>query len=323
MSSINLFEKEIEHVGIGLHRPECVLTQRNGDIYVSDFRGGVTQISHTGEQHLLAGKCADIKEGILQTNGFAIKGDDSFLIAHLGAEEGGVFELTREGQVSPFLQTIGGIDLPPTNFVHIDHQARIWITVSTRKQPRAKGYSPLCNDGFIILVENNNATVVADGIGYTNECWVTPDGKFLYANATFTRELFRWDITDSGQLINKQLFATFREGTFPDGLVGDISGNLWVTSIISNRVIRISPNGECEVFLEISDDTHVANAEKAYQDYAMGREHLGSNPAQLKNISSLAFGGKHGDDMYLGCLLDQRIIKIPSTGFVGHKPVHW
>jgi hypothetical protein len=43
---------------------------------------------------------ADLLQG-LKPNGIAIDRDGSFLIAHLGAEEGGVFSLTREGRASP------------------------------------------------------------------------------------------------------------------------------------------------------------------------------------------------------------------------------
>ncbi|MFC3120137.1 SMP-30/gluconolactonase/LRE family protein [Agaribacter flavus] len=323
MAAVNQFSHSFEFVGRDLVRPECVLTKANGEIYVSDFRGGVTCIDTMGKQTLYSGESTDIEDGLLQTNGFAIQNDGSFLVAHLGANSGGVYRLSRDKQITPFLQNIDGIDLPPTNFVHIDHQGRIWITVSTRMRPRSRGYSPLCKDGFIVLVDKGKASVVADNLGYTNECWVSPDGTTLYANATFSRELFKWTITPTGALVNKQLFTTFSEGTFPDGLVGDTLGNLWVTSIVSNRVICVFPDGRSQIFLEESNEEHVQKAEKAYLDYAMGREHLDNNPAALKNISSLSFGGKNCDDMYLGCLLDQRIVKIPNTGFVGHKPVHW
>lgn len=38
--------------------------------------------------------------------------------------------------------------LPPTNYVHLDAQGRVWITVSTRTTPRSDAYRPDIADGF-------------------------------------------------------------------------------------------------------------------------------------------------------------------------------
>ena len=36
------------------------------------------------------------------------------------------------------------------------------------------------------------ARVVADGLGYTNECAIHPSGQWLYVNETFARRLSRF-----------------------------------------------------------------------------------------------------------------------------------
>ena len=297
MIEINQFNSRIKQIGEQLTRPECVLANAKGEIYVSDFKGGVTQINPDGSQIFYGGEYPGF--GPLQTNGFAMLKDGSFLIAHLGADKGGIFRLKRDNTIEAFLLEIEGEALPPCNFVYLDHQNRIWITVSTRTQPRAKAYKPTCDDGFIILIDNYGARIVADRIGYTNECWVNPEGTELYANATFSRELLRFDIDLQGNLCNQTLICKFGEGTFPDGLTCDTKGNFWVTSIVSNRVIKVSPEGEQQLMLEISCDEHVNTAEKAFQNLTMGRTHLDNNPAQLKNISSLAFAGENLNQILL------------------------
>jgi hypothetical protein len=98
---------------------------------------------------------------------------------------------------------------------------------------------------------------------------------------------------------------------------------VWVVSIVSNRVIRVAPNGAQQVWLEDVDAEHLAWVESAYQSHGMGRPHLdGVKSAQLRNISSLAFGGGGLRTGYLGCLLGSQLatVRMPVAG---HPPIHW
>ena len=121
MSPVKL--ADIEFVGKGLVRPECVLATANGRIYTADWRGGVAVIEPDGEQWLLRDDDAAFE---LKPNGICLQPDGSFLIAHLGEAEGGVFRLDQTGQLTPFLTEIEGEFLPPTNYVHRDALGRIW-----------------------------------------------------------------------------------------------------------------------------------------------------------------------------------------------------
>ena len=314
---------ELGSIGNGLTRPECVLTTRTGHIYTSDWRGGVAHIRPDGSQTLYS---ADGIDGLpMRPNGIALNADGSFLLAQLGADDGGVYRLTRDGTVTPFLRRVDGIDLPPTNFVVADHAGRTWITVSTRRTPRALGYRKDCDDGFIVMVDatGKGARVVADGLGYTNECAVHPNGQWLYVNETFTRRLSRFAIATDGSLREKEVVTEFGAGTFPDGLVFDAEGGAWIVSIVSNRVIRVMPDGSQHIFLQDADDDHLAWVEAAYQASEMGRPHLDNVKSQrLKNISSIAFGGPDLRTGYLGCLLGDHVTTL-NMPVAGHPPVHW
>ncbi len=310
-------------VGVGLTRPECVLTTRQGDIYTSDWRGGVAHRKNDGSQTLYS--AASIDGLPLRPNGIALEADGSFLLAQLGAEDGGVYRLTRSGELTPFLLEVDGKALPPTNFVVADAAGRTWITVSTRRKPRALGYRKDCDDGFIVMMDANreHARIVADGLGYTNECAVHPSGQWLYVNETFTRKLSRFPISADGSLGSKEVVANFGEGTFPDGLVFDAEGAAWVVSIISNRVIRVLPDGTQRTYLQDTDAEHLRWVEAAYQSSAMDRPHLDTVKSQrLKNISSIAFGGPDLRTGYLGCLLGDHVT-VMNMPVAGHPPVHW
>ena len=40
---------QLEFIGSGLHRPECVLAQADGTLHIADWRGGVTLLASTGD----------------------------------------------------------------------------------------------------------------------------------------------------------------------------------------------------------------------------------------------------------------------------------
>ncbi|CAG0963073.1 6-deoxy-6-sulfogluconolactonase [Burkholderiales bacterium] len=304
----------------GLRRPECVLATARGDLFTADWRGGVAHWQPDGRQTLYT---AILPQGRpLRPNGIALRADGSFLLADLGDELGGVFQLGRDGSLRPFLEEVDGQALPPSNFI-IERAGRAWLTVSTRHCPRAAAYRADVADGFIVLIDAKGARIVAEGLGYTNEAVPSPDGQWLYVNETFGRRLSRFRIAADGSLSGRETVTQFGAGTFPDGLSFDVEGGVWITSIVSNRVIRVLPDGEQILFLEDHDPEHLVWVEQAFQAGEMGRPHLDQTSGKvLKNISSLAFGGPDRRRAYLGCLLGDRILSFAAP-VAGAPLEHW
>ncbi|SDI44120.1 SMP-30/gluconolactonase/LRE family protein [Propionivibrio dicarboxylicus] len=310
-----------DFVGRGLHRPECVLCTARGDVFASDWRGGVSHLLPDGSQGAYLGRLPD--GGALRPNGISLEEDGSFLIAHLGDTTGGVYRLTRGGGVSVFLDRVDGDPLPPTNYVFTDRVGRRWITVSTRHVPRAAAYRGDVADGFVVLVDDKGARIVADALGYTNEAYVSPDGNALYINETFGRRLLRYAILPNGDLGRREVVTEFGTGVFPDGLAFDQDGCVWITSIISNRVIRVFPDGSQQLMIEDADTDHVDWVEDAFRSGTLGRPHLdNAGNTVLKNVSSIAFGGAGLRTLHLGCLLGDRIACLRQD-VAGYPPVHW
>ena len=310
---------DIKFVGKNLHRPECVLVAQDGTLHVADWRGGITLIYPNGNQRTILAK-GEFKP---KPNGIAIWPDGGWLLTHLGNEDGGVYKLNEDGDLSPFLLQVEGEPLPPTNYVHIDRNGRVWITVSPRLKPRILGCKPNWRDGFIILVDESGARIVAEELGFTNECLIHPITGHLYVNETFSRCLSRFDVSSKGDLSNKIVVAEFGLGEFPDGFAFDDEGGIWVTCVVSNKVIRVNANGKKQTILEDNDPEHLAKVEEAYQKSCLKRDHLDQIISiKLKNISSIAFGGKDLKTVYLGCLLGQSIAIFESK-IAGLSPSHW
>lgn len=311
--------KALRPVGRSLRRPERVLALGNGSICTSDWRGGVNVIDRHGRQRLITPRHTAFP---LRPNGIALLADGTFLLAQLGEKDGGFYQLSPDGGFWPFLTELDGEPLPPSNFPLLDARGRLWLTVSTRRMPRAAAYRPDVHDGFIVLVDRHGPRIVADNLGYTNECCVHPNGQQLFVNETFARRLTAFDISSNGDLINRRTITEFGYGTYPDGLAFDREGGAWIISIISNRVIRVL-EGEQYTILEDSDRDHLDQAERAYLNREMGRSHLDAAVSErLKNISSLAFGGSDLRTVYLGSLLGDQLLTFRSP-IRGQPPVHW
>jgi sugar lactone lactonase YvrE len=307
-------------IGHGLVRPECVLAHASGLLFASDWSGpgGVAVVTPAGGvERILA------RDRSLRPNGICLEPGGSFLVAHLGADDGGVWRLMPDGSTEAVLTALAGQNLPPTNFVYRDSEERVWITVSTRQHPRDRAYRRDGGDGFIVLLTRSGARIVADGLGYTNECLFDDRSGRLYVNETFARRLTSFAVAADGSLSDRRVVAEFGAGTFPDGLCLDCEGGFWITGVVSNRVIRVAQDGTQMLFLEDSDADHLASVEAAYQSGGLGRPHLDTLKARrLGNISSLAFGGADLATGYLGCLLGDSIAMMPMP-LPGQKPPHW
>lgn len=315
----------LRFVGSGLNRPECALAHQSGLLIAPDWTdpGGVSLIPPGGAPRRLLATAPDAGVDMpLRANGIALEEGGSILAAHLGADRGGIYRLFADGRCSVVADAIDGAPMPPANFVAPDSAGRLWITVSTTLTPRARDYRPDARSGFIALHAHGETRIVADGLGYANECLLSEDERTLFVNETFARRLTAFDIKGDA-LTNRRAIAAFGRGDFPDGLAQRVDGDLLVTSIVSNRVLRVGLDGRVETVLEDADDAHLDWVEAAFQAGEMGRPHLDTARSErLKNVSNLAFGGPDLKTAYLGCLLGDAIASFESD-VAGRAPLHW
>jgi sugar lactone lactonase YvrE len=303
--------------GRDLHRPECVVACHDGSVFVPDWRGGVTRMRPDGAQDSL------LPPGLewLRPNSLTLEPGGSMVLAHLDDHAGGVFRLWSDGAHEPVLTEFDGRPLPPTNFVLADGED-LWVTVSTRTVPRYPARRPNCRDGYVLRLRRGRAELVADHLGFTNEVRIDPERRYLYVVETFARRISRFPLSDSG-LGPQEVFAELGAGHYPDGIAFDVEGALWVTSIFSNRLLRITPDRHVHLVLDDADPAFVAGIDG---DYASGRlaqaGHVDVPPRTLGNVSSLAFGGPDLSTLYLGCLVKSEI-NVTASPVAGFPMPHW
>jgi sugar lactone lactonase YvrE len=242
-----------------------------------------------------------------------------FLFANLG-EAGGVWRVGKRGEARPFATEVDGLPIPPSNFVLVDGE-RVWITVSasTRKHEH---FTADEKTGQILLVQNGNVTVAADGLTWTNEMRISPDGTHLFVNETFACRTIRFELAADGTL-SSPISIIYPSGTFPDGMAFDAEGSLWIVCVVSNRVIRVAPDMTWTIVFEDIDASALELIASAHVKGCLTRDMIvQSKGSHVSNLSSIAFGGPDLKTLYLGGL-GINAIQVLQTSVAGLPMAHW
>jgi sugar lactone lactonase YvrE len=181
----------VQYVGRDLQRPECILAEPDGTLWVADARGGVVRILD-GEQQIVAPRRSDhfgragseasrYLEGTLP-NGLAFAGNGDILISNFGTDCLEV--MTRDGESRLLADSIDGEPIGKVNFVLRDSRDRIWITVSTRIKNWMHALRTDLPDGYIARYDSGTFRIVADGFRFTNEIRFDAREEYLYVVET-------------------------------------------------------------------------------------------------------------------------------------------
>ena len=282
----------VSHVGHGLSRPECILAQANGMLWVCDDKSGVMRIAPDGKQTRI-GAVGGVPNGIAMDR----RGD--FAIANI--EDGLVQRLRRDGAHETMLGSLEGRPLGAVNFVLFDSRWRLWVSVSTRTFPRRQAIDDPRPDGYVMLVDEGRARIVADGLWFTNEARMNADESVLYVAETTKGRITAFDVAGDGSLSGRRTHGPDRlwDGALVDGVAVDAEGTLWVTEITRNALVAIpGEGGEAVVAL--------ADPEGRTVDFP----------------TSLTFGGADLRDAWVGSLRMDRLphFRAPAPGLA---PPHW
>jgi sugar lactone lactonase YvrE len=319
-----LSQDDISFIGTGLVRPECVVATEKGDLFASHAAdgGGISSLRNPDAPEFFLAKTGDIPDGFVP-NGYCLMPDGSFLIANVG-DEGGVYTLHRDGRLEAFITEIDGKQLPACNFANRDDDGRIWISVSTWARDRDLSFKKDFADGFVILIDDKGPPrIVAEGIGFANENKVDPSGQWLYVHETMGRSICRFAINADNSVGPRETAADYGVGIFPDGFEFDSEGGIWCTSVVSNRIVRIAPNGSQHIVFDGGDQDVTDRAEEAYQNDSYTRAHLVDGHASiLGNCASICFGGPGLKTCFIGSLASDRVASFRSP-VAGAVPPHW
>ncbi|BAI75669.1 gluconolactonase (plasmid) [Azospirillum sp. B510] len=318
----------LTYVGTGLRRPECILAEPDGSLWTADARG-VVHLRPDGAQRLIEGRPAKAEGGGAETlilggslpNGLAFDRNGDLLIANFGTDV--IERMTRDGVLSTLCDGIDGQPLGKTNFVLTDSRGRIWFTVTTRQVPWTRSINERTADGYIGLIDERGARIVADGFCGTNEIHFDAEEQWLYVAETNARRISRLRVGADGSLTDREIYGPSDLGGFPDGFALDAAGNLWITLILTERLIALTPEGDVLTLLDDGQPAALAAYEAAYEQGAVTPALLGACAGTIAPLmASVTFGGPDLRTVYLGSLGGDRlpVFRSPVPGL---PPAHW
>ena len=294
---------ECRKVGLGVKRPEDVVVGRDGSVWLSDQTSACARVRADGALERIghAGGAP---------NGINMDLEGRLVIANFGGPEDGFGPLQRldprTGEVTVLCGEIAGRRLFGSNYPLLDSTGRIWCSHSTWGSVDAAFNGQA--DGFIYRYELDGlVTVMAEGFSFANGIAFDAEEKNLFVCQTATCDVVRLPLLADGSLgaptrygprlglshrdvqdrrpltpaLRNQLGAT-------DGCGFDQEGNLWVTLVMANKIIAITPAGEVVTLLSDPD----------------GRV--------LRNPTNVSWGGADLRDLYIGSVTSDYVVHARS-----------
>jgi sugar lactone lactonase YvrE len=293
-------------LGRSVDRPEHVVVAGDGRVFTSDKASAVAELIDENTVRRI-GKAGG------EPNGIAIDRDGHFLIANWGL---GVLQ-DLEPETGATTAVLGGqLDGRPLrwlNFVVVDSVGAMWCSVSTTADNLLNTIAQGTADGFIFRVapDRQSARVVADAVNFPNCMALDRDGDYLYVVRTVAADVVRFPIDgetlgpperfgpplgdrrpdefgpDHGRFLADPQVG--RRWGMADGCAFDADGNLWVTLVLANRIVAISPDGKPQTVLD------------------------GPDGALLNAPTSIAWGGPDMRDIYIGSIATPYVLKGRSS----------
>lgn len=201
---------------------------------------------------------------------------------------GGVFALSRDGQVSSVFEHrrgIGGmalhaagglvvsgrnisykgfdggatvtlLDSDPDhgnvgyNDITTDAKGRIYAGSLGASPVFADGRTPQAGNLYLIDLDGTSRVVGRD-VQLTNGLGFSPDGRTLYHSDSRRSSVFSYSVSADGSLGEKRLFVRADKGV-PDGLVVSLDGRVWVALAGEGHGVAVfAPDGKVDSFVEI------------------------------------------------------------------------
>lgn len=319
---------QIRNVGIGLQRPECILAEPNGTLWTADARGGVMRIDPDGSQALISqagisndGSTQDLILGKTLPNGLAFDNNGDILIANFGTDA--IELLSRDGDWRTLYDSIDGQPLGKTNFILNDSRGRTWFTVTTRVRPWTRSINEKVADGYVGLIDERGIRIVADGFCGTNEIRFDADEQWLYVVESNARRISRLRIDPYGNASEREIYGPSDLGGTPDGFAFDSYGNLWITLILAERLIALTPEGEVLTLLDDGKPEQIEIYDRHFLAGTVTPALMDATAGTLAPLmASVTFGGADLRTVYLGSLKGTTLPSFRSP-IPGLALPHW
>jgi gluconolactonase len=293
-----------QKVGTGVKRPEDVVVARDGTVWMSDQQSACARVGANGQLERV-GRAGG------SPNGINMDRDGRIVIANFGGPDDGYGPVQRLDPRTGIVETVcgelNGRKLFGANYPLVDSKGRIWCSHSTWG-PVNEAFAGKLKDGLVFRVDPDGTTaVLVEGLQFANGIALDADEQHLFVCETIGCDVLRFSIRADGTLGNAERYGP-RLGLsqmdvqdrrplsvelrsqlgLTDGCGLDQAGNLWVTLVMANRVIAITP--ERQVVTVLSDPE--------------GRV--------MRHPTNVSWGGPDLRDLYIGSITTDYVVKVRS-----------
>lgn len=221
-------------------------------VEMGEPRGCVTRISDDGASVEMVARTG-------QPNGLSVDSDGVIWVANC-LPEPALLRIAPGEQPTTFLDAVEGKPMSLPNDLCFGPDGLIYMTDSgmlitdwLEDGDIRPDYATAPFDGRLYQIDpaSSEATIIDDGIRFTNGIAFGPDGH-LYVNEMITGDVFRYRFEDGGLAGGRELFANVMSpdwsGGFrgPDGMGFGADGRLYCTVFGEGRIAVITPDGEVE-----------------------------------------------------------------------------
>ena len=123
------------------------------------------------------------------------------------------------------------------NEIVVDAAGRAWVDM-----PGAAPWEERKAGIVAVVLPDGGTRQVADDVWFPNGMVVLGDDTLVVAESHADR-LTAWTITDTGELVDRRIWAALGPDSAPDGLCADAEGAIWYASVPGRRCVRVAEGG--------------------------------------------------------------------------------
>ncbi len=195
--------------------------------------------------------------------------------------------------------------------------------MTTRLEPWTRSVTERSADGYVALIDERGIRIVADGFVGTNEVRLDAAEEWLYVVESNARRISRLRVQPDGSLTGREVFGPADLGGVPDGFAFDAFGNLWITLVMYDRLIALTPEGKIRTLLDDGPPGQAVELDRYFYGRTLTPEHmLAAGGTLARWMASVTFGGPDLRTVYLGSLMGTTIPYFRSP-VPGLPMVHW
>jgi len=291
----------LRKIGLGILRPEDVAVGPDGRVWASDANCACAEILPDGSLR----RVGQLPVGC--GNGINFDRQGRIVIANF---EGGPLHRfdPNTGAVETLATEVEGRKLTTSNYPVIDRAGNIWCSNSTDASPWQAALDGR-RDGFVFRIRpDGRADIVARDLQFANGLALDAEQSHLFVCQTTGCNVLRFPIRADATLGPPEPYGPTLGDPFDpmnppadmsttgltDGCGFDVEGNLWVTLVMANKVVAITPAGKVVTVIEDPDNS------------------------LMLQPTNIAWGGADGRDLYVGSITNEYVLcgRSPVGGLV-------